>query len=313
MSKDLCGWIAPEERTPEQHALHEKYVDSLEEFKLIGSPAPIRKGDRFALWACGRELKNAVEYVWQSTGSCVGAAWGSMLATLMRVEIHQGELEEIKPIWWPYTYGIGRMLGGMRGRGSGSFGGAQMKAATEYGALPLSAVSGAEYGNKSGWRWLDRGVELKWSDGRSIAENLHPLAKEHPCKKATRITAAGLAAESLQAGYPLTIASGRGEYGVAPIKGTGSNRVHLSRFTGRMAHQMFIDEFWDNADLGPIFRVGNQWGPKIHGEPTGEEPAGGNYITADTLDDILRSRSTECFAFSAFDGFRVRQLDYNLW
>jgi len=42
----------------------------------------------------------------------------------------------------------------------------------------------------------------------------------------------------------------------------------------------------------------------------GDEPAGGFYVTERTLDDILRGRDSECFAYSAYDGFPARDWDF---
>ncbi len=49
----------------------------------------------------------------------------------------RGDREEIKQVHPLPTYGYGRKVGGMRGKGEGSFGAAQAKAVAEFGMLPF--------------------------------------------------------------------------------------------------------------------------------------------------------------------------------
>ncbi len=69
------------------------------------------------------------------------------------------------------------------------------------------------------------------------------------------------------------------------------------------------DESWDHPSLGLIHRIGNNWGADVHGSPTGDEPPGGFYITASTMDQICQKG--EVYAFSPdISGFPARKIDW---
>jgi hypothetical protein len=248
-----------------------------------------------------------------SVHNCVGAGGGNMLRTLARVEIATGDPEEWHEIWWPYTYGQSRRLGGMNGQGEGSVGSAWAKAIVDCGIFSYEegAASGRkleEFHDVQGWLQLSRSTEMEWSDGG--AKNIDPwkpLALKHPVKTASPIGSVEEAKAAIQNGYPLTIAS---NFGTRTIRPQGTPAVNVAEWDATWPHQMYLDEAWDHPSLGLIFRDGNNWGPDAHPAPTQGEPPGGFYYTAATLKKILSYWGTECFAFSAFTGFVVRELPW---
>lgn len=316
LAQRLCGWIPPERRSTIQHAAHERALFAMpKDFQLEGTYHEV--SGRFACWkafqmtmeAKGNRDPQVLPYNFQQTGSCVGAGGGNMAKTLMCVEIQQGELEEYKEIWWPFTYGRSRYRAGMTTPGEGSQGSTWAEAATQDGLFVREEKPGLpEFQNDQGWLKISGSTEVSWSDGdaKQTIECkdlglLHLIGKAVPIKNADEGKAA------LANGYPLTQAS---NFGTRGPKKTGNPEVMLAKWDGSWSHQTYIDEAWDHPSLGLIFRWGNNWGKTAHGAPTQGEPWGGFYIEASTFDQICKGR--EVFAFSGFSGFKVRSIDWFL-
>lgn len=310
-----CGYIPPAERTAAQIMASDAIASQMPRFGIRGSFPMAER--RYALWKAARQLLgHHLPYIWQQTGSCVGAGGGNMLMTSMGVEIVlKGEtFEEFRVPWWLYTYGRSRFHAGMRGQGEGSFGAAWAKAVTEDGIFeidPEGAPDLPDYKEQNGWIVQPSKVEMQWSDGGRIQEVWLKLGRQHLFKTASRLRSADECAQALINGYAITQAS---MFGFSPMvpKPVGTPPVRLVKFwNGEWAHQTWIDEFWDHPELGQIFRWGNNWGPNAHGAPVGDEPSGGVYITHKVLDEICRDRDSEVFAFSTFDGFPAREEQLN--
>lgn len=304
------GWIPPADRDGAMNAAHEEAMAAaLPAFTLDGTYHETT--GRFALWqALQKVTGNSTQrlpYNWQVTGSCVGAGGGNMLKTLMAVEIAAGDLEEWKHLWWPFTYGRSRFRAGMRTPGEGSFGSAWAQAIKEDGVLAVDQASNLpEFRVNDGWLQLDRATELRWSDGDAAhVLELASVAKLHLIGSYVRIRNAAEGKAAIANGYPLTQAS---LFGTRGPQRRGNPVVNIAEWNDRWAHQTYIDEAWDHPTEGLLFRYGNNWGPDAHPAPTQGEPLGGFYITAATFDRICREE--EVFAFSAFAGFKVRQLDW---
>lgn len=244
--------------------------------------------------------------------NCVGAGGSNMLRTLVRVEIAQGDPEEYQELWWLYTYGQSRKRAGLSGQGEGSFGAAWAEAIKEDGcfSLPEGKEKGQlpDFNMVDGWLQLSRGLEMEWSDGaRKNVDPWKSLGLKHPVQTVSPIRSPEEAKAALQNGYPLTLASG---FGTNTIRPRGNPSVNIAEYDDNWPHQMYIDEAWDHPSEGLIFRYGNNWGPTAHPAPTQGEPPGGFYITATTLKKILSSGDAECYAFSKWQGFPVRSLDW---
>lgn len=245
--------------------------------------------------------------------NCVGAGGYSCSLTLMGVEIALGEAEEFQQIFWPWTYGQSRRLGGLNGQGEGSFGTAYFKAARECGYFAVSEghdLALPQFRVVDGWLQLSREAELKYSNGAAFAgEPYASRAKKHLINQGAQAFTVPDALGLLQSGYPLTIASLMGTRTITP-QGNGENRVNVAKWDDTWAHQMFIDEAWKNPDLGWIFRVGNNWGNAAHPAPVNDSPGGGFYITEATLDKNLKSGDCELFGFGGLAGFPAREIDW---
>ena len=308
-----CGWIPPDARTPQQAGIDAAIRAALPRFTIRGRFTA--KERRYPLWQAavtlfGRHLK----YNWQQTGSCVGAGGGNMAKTAQCVEIVlKREPKEYRELWWPYTYGRSRFLAGIGGRGEGSIGSAWAKAATTaaggfFEIDPTGFPDLPDYKEQDGWLVQPAKVELEWSDGGAISDQWVRLGSTRLFHTAAQMRSAEDCAEALMNGYPITQAS---MFGFSNPRVKGSQfPIRVAEWNGQWSHQTYIDEVWDHPELnGLYFRWGNNWGPTAHGKPTGDEPPGGVYISARTLDQICRTG--EVYAFSAFDGFPARDLDFS--
>lgn len=321
MSDGICdtsvvhfGWIPPQHRTPQELAYCEQVEASVVLPFAIQGPYREESG-RFALWKVAeKQLGRRIPYNWQVTGSCVGAGGGNAAKTRMLVEITLGDPERYAELWWPYPYGQSRRRAGMRGSGEGSFGHAWADAIAKDGCFAMEEAEGLTLPVKDGWLQTSRAVELEWSDG--VAKNVEPyasLGKRHPFRSLVRIRSTDeLKAAISGAKTPCTIASMFGTRTIRPEGGQKGPRVNVATWDDTWPHQMYIDEWWDHPDLGGLARIGNNWGPGAHPQPSdGESPPGGFYLTEMTLSRILRTRDAECFALGDLQGLVVKELDWS--
>lgn len=301
------GWIPPDQRTAEQTEFNDQVLCEMAAFSL-----PMKDEGRTCLWDVARKaVGERFRYVWQSSGSCVGAGGANALRTLMAVEISLGQPEEYREVWWPWTYGQSRRLGGLRGPGEGSFGSAFYKAAKECGffSVEQSPATLPDFRRIGPWLQLTSATEVEWSDGaRWNTPAFTGVANRHPIQGGAVVRSVQDAIALVQSGYPLTIAS---MYGTRTItRQGGSEPVNVARRDDTWAHQMSIDEVWKHPTLGWLFRFMNQWGSSIHPAPVSGEPAGGFYVTEREFAQLLAERNTECFAFSSFAGFPAREINW---
>lgn len=308
-----CGWIPRDELTSAQKKIHDTQQEELPRFTLRGRFAADQR--RYALWKAGIAVTGKfLLYNWQQTGSCVGAGGGNMTKTGMCVEIAlKGELEQYKELWWPYTYGRSRFHSGIGGTGEGSTGSGYAKAATEDGFFEIDAPGlpdMPDFKVQDGWLVQPGSVEMQWSNGAKIGEQYLKVGRTHLFKTAAKMRSADDCYEAIANGYCLTQASDFGFRNMVPrVYGT-KFPVRIASWDGKWSHQTFIDEVWDHPEVNDIlFHWGNNWGPTAHGTPTGDEPPGGVYIRKATMDQICRTG--EVYAFSMFDGFPARELNFS--
>lgn len=118
----------------------------------------------------------------QNIGNCVGASHGMLLSARSAHEIvAKGDPEEplgLKNLaipFVPFSYGVGRWVGGMLGPGDGSYCGAQMEGTLKYGFLPCNteglseAYSDLPQGTSSVGRLFGKSKSeiQKWTDKAS--------------------------------------------------------------------------------------------------------------------------------------------------
>lgn len=296
--------------THAQEQAHACRVLQAPEFRIKGNWQ--LEGRRYPLWMAAKKvLGRHLKYNWQLTGSCVGAGGGNMAKTQMCVEIAAGDPEEYQELWWPYTYGKSRERSGMRTPGEGSSGDAWAEAATTDGTFFVLESPGLPaFREVEGWLQLDERTEIKWSDGDDFDPKYNQLAKAHLFKGYAKLRSADDCVAALANGYNITQAS---NFGFRSSKVVGTPPVRIAPWDGSWSHQTYVDEFWEHPTERMIFRWGNNWGPRAHGDPTGDEPPGGVYIQHATMDRICKTG--EVYAFYKYDGFQARNvLDwFSIW
>lgn len=310
------GFVRGEKRTPSQEAAHVAAEAEMPRFGIRGFYR--LESRRYALWQAVRKLIGKdPAWVWQQTGSCVGASTGSATMVAQGVEILiNGDREEYRHPWWLFAYGRSRFHAGIKGRGEGSWGSAMAKALITDGIFELDPEGQPDLPDptiRNGWSVHSSGIEMDWSDGGRIAANWLTVGKTRLFKTAARIRSADEMIAALANGYVCITA---GMFGFSPmvpgVEGKSPNQVRLvRRWNASWSHQMFDVEFWDHPDLGPIFGKGNQWGATAHGTPPSDYPNCMYYVTYDLQDQILKSRDTECYALSGYDGFPAREVELN--
>lgn len=299
------GWRPPGNRTLAEEAFAAGQETSLKDFKIRGRWQ--MEHSRYALWKFGRDvLGQFLPYNWQLSGSCVGAGGGNMQKTLMATEIALGELEEYVEVCWLYTYGRSRQRSGTYGSGEGSTGAGFAAAATQDGFIAEGAEPSLPKARRVlGWLQYDRPDEIQWSDGARANSMVVAMARRHLIKTVARGRGVGDVVAALVNGHGVTQASLFGTRNLTP-KPRGTPPVRLATWDATWAHQTWLDEVWDHPDHGVIFRYGNNWGPKAHGAPTGDEPPGGLYVDEQTVDRMCKTG--EVFIYSAFNGFPARKV-----
>ena len=96
---------------------------------------------------------------YQFSGSCVGVGWWRRTAMLGDIVI-RGDVEDVKLAFRLPAYGVGRHLAGMRGRGEGSFGGAQAKAGAQFGRWQSTIPKVPKGTVSNGWLQYSKSIEL---------------------------------------------------------------------------------------------------------------------------------------------------------
>lgn len=242
----------------------------------------------------------------QEHGDCVAASTAQAMHYLQYVTMAAGELDsnsgqplEFRLVYVPYIYGASRVyVGGGKIRGQGSIGAWAAKACEEYGVLPADTEGVPEYSGA---------VSKRWGDPPGPPERFKELAMRFRIRATAHCESAADVRDAVVNGYPVTIASRFGTKTIAERDGR-----QVARWDGRWSHQMCVIGYDGSPGLqgGPYFYVLNSWGEKSHPPPLQGEPPGGFWVTDDTMDKI--TDSGDCWAYSNFDGFPSRQLDFNL-
>ena len=297
------GWIQPEDRTPYQVDVDQQIQSRMPVFGISGRyDEPANK--QALLYTFIKDHKP----FYQQTGSCVGCGLGMALWCLESVEVHQlGQLEDPICPFWLLPYGKSREIGGLLGRGEGSFGSAAIDAIQKFGVLPSNHPDVPQFKvTDDSLVWGEK-AELDWSDGQKIADKFLTPAKKHLVKSSARLHNWQDCKASLINGYPITCASNWGGEMNPPIKGNPA--IILNKRVTTWGHQMSCLGWAEHPEFGDIFWIQNSWG-KSHGTSPGhyQEPAGGFWIKATEMDWICKTG--EVFSLSNFAGFPAQKLDW---
>lgn len=308
-TKHPCGWVPYDQRTTQQQCETNEFYDGLLAFDDICStlsdpPEKVLLHD-LEVKATGHLL----ERIHQVTGSCVGcSAARAYMHAMCGDVVHRGDQEEIKLPFVFATYGTGRAIAGMRGRGEGSWGSAQAKAVAQWGMLPYDSPHVPLPTITAGWAKWTSAIELQWSHPTAWPGDKAAIdaeASKYKMQTVVPIKTPEEAVQLLSQGYGLTMAS---SFGTRPsVQGD----VLIGLWSGSWAHQMGVSGYWRHPQHGLIFAIDNQWGPSAHPAcPTLSQLGvrGSFWIVEKDFLSILRSG--EVFGHSATNGFPKRVFDW---
>lgn len=273
-------------------------------FQIVGADPAVdntKKNVRlwdFALQVRGAHLPNYPQLI----GDCVSFGGKNAMEYLQCCQIARpppGEVpHEFHPIDPTFLYGVSRhQIGGDKIRGDGSVGAWLAEGTTSYGVLaadhpqcpPYTAARAKEWGRTGPPQWaLD-------------------AAKERLVKSTALIKSAADGCDAIVNGYPFTIAS---NFGTTTIRPKDGRQVALWNST--WYHQMCVVGYDGSLASGErYFYVLNSWGPTSHPVPLQSEPPGGFWVTWKDMDRIVKQNDS--WAFSAFDGFPSREIDFSVF
>jgi hypothetical protein len=299
------GYIPVEDRTDAQKKAYHEAVERMPSFGIAGEKPPVGfKIILTDLWkhsktveALGREFPGWFQY----TGSCVGVGGGNaQQTTLLADKLIRSEPEKPVLILWPYNYGRSRLLGGMRGRGEGSFGDTYAKSCSEDGSCDWEGDGLPPVSAANGMLVIGRSMELTWSDGTFAPQYVRDEAKQHKFISAP-LSSADQVRDAIVNGYGVTRA---GMQYCNPGSASVQGDALIGRYNGRGGHQESWLGYWNHPTHGELFYEMNQWGANAYGKcPSGAAP-GGCWIRKAEVDAFCRNG--EVYALSNYDGYPAR-------
>ena len=311
----LQGWIPVSERDYEQTLLTKQFDSNTPRFSEVNhgvSDLPKRALlYDLEIKATG---KLTLRY-YQLSGSCVGfgGARAYVLAQCGDVAV-RGDREEIKSVHPLPTYGYGRKVGGMRSKGEGSFGAAQAKAIAEFGMLAADDSRLPKMTEQDGWLKCDSGkTEINWSYSPQWPVSESTLAADaNKCviHTVSRVRSRDELKQGFAQGYAGTMACMFGSNNMRVKDG-----VLIAPWDTQWAHQQALAGYLIHDTLGELYAVDNQWFKNAHPKcpllsSIGSGVYGSYFITAETMDRILKSGDAEVFMHSNTAGFPVRKYDW---
>ena len=304
------GYVPPSQRDADQMALSMATFAKAPAFARIGELPPEALNVKLQHKLFGK----ALWFFQQLTGSCVGTGGKkAYLDAAVGDAAVRGDREECKPSFGYDTYGIGRRLGGLRGRGDGSFGAAQAEAVGQYGMLPWDHPKVPKPTVRDNWVVYTEKVEYdySWPPSWPVSEaTLKPDADKAQILTITVINNTDDAAQLAAQGYGITLASMFGLRSVSEPRVNGG--FLMASWTGSWAHQMSCGGYATHPTLGRIWWIQNQWGD-VHGRCPFMDALGVNggfWITDATFGKIINSSDGEVIGHSNTEGFPARLLDW---
>lgn len=290
-----CGWIPPDELSRDQRAAHEACLAAMPRDLPVGRGVN-ENATKVCLWDCWAAHPAGWPGIRQITGSCVGAGGGNALFSLICADVmKRRDPERVEVPFWLLPYGVSRQIGGLRGRGEGSFGSAFAKAA-ERGFPEADAHGLPPFAEQDGYVW-GKETELQWSDGAAIPRRWLDEARKTPVKLVAPCKTADDVRDAIRNYYPVTCASDWG----GPMRPPVVEGVLLSRRTTTWMHQMSVQAYWDHPQLGELFWIHNQWGRETHGRCPSGAPGGGFWVRKGDMEYICSAG--EVYKFSELQGF----------
>lgn len=268
--------------------------------KVKGSFIPfVIKGDArdepsVPIWRLMRRVnegKNLPTF-YQQTGDCCSMGAKHVLEYLQAAMICvHGVPMTFKRVFAPFIYGMSRCApdcgNGSLGRFAGSTGAWTAAACKKYGACFDDDPGIPKYSGALADQWGYRGVPKEFI--KEASDNL--------VKGITKINTVDELRTALINYYPVTIASTWG-FTVGQKDGC---KVYIRNPRDPWAHQMcFIA--WQDEPFPAAFRL-NSWGENSTGKPLADEPGGGAWQPAESIEKEIDSNVPELYSYSSFDGF----------
>lgn len=291
--------------TPNEQAT-EAYVSALPQ-PYFYSAVPIAETDtkdtNAFLWralskALGKKILSARNQL--NVGSCVGNATATSGETVSAVEIFESKQPEEFHGRFAADglYALSRDVSGNLGRGDGSYGSAAAKALTEVGAIYMQAYAGGKYDLST--YSADR---CRMWAAKGVPSEVKEEAKKNPFRQAAMVRTCEEARSALQNGFAINVCSGQGFDDVRDADG-------FCRAQGSWPHSMSVVAYRGGSRRG--FGIWNSWGDNWVKGPVWPEdmPLGFFWCDWDVFERMLRGRDT--FAYSDFQGFRIRNIDWEL-
>ncbi len=298
------GYIPVEDRTAEQQRAYYEALERMPSFGLAAEPPPV--GFRILLtdlWKDPKTIEAIGEFLgwYQYTGSCVGVGGGNACqTTLLADKLIRKEPEKPVLVLWPYNYGRSRLLGGMRGRGEGSFGDTFARSCSEDGSCDWEGEGLPPVSKANGMLVIGKSMELTWSDGNYAPQSVRDEAKQHKFISAP-LASADQVRDAIVNGYAVTRA---GMVFCNPGTATVQGDALIGRYNGRGGHQESWLGYWNHPTHGELFWEMNQWGANAYGTCPSGAAAGGCWIRKSEVDQFCRGG--EVYALSNYDGYPAR-------
>jgi intein/homing endonuclease len=229
-----------------------------------------------------------------SVHNCVSQAAALGVDVLSAVQIVRGEPQRwvTKAATEPIYGGSRIEVGDYRGMGGGSTGHWAAEWLTSYGVLLRQKYPG--------WDFSEYDPQLAKQLGREgCPDELEPVAKLHPVKKAAICTSYSDLCDCLYNGSPVMVCSNVG-FGDSSDSWIRDSEGFLTRDRRPWYHAMLFLGY-DDEYRRPGALCMNSWGYWVKGPTRGSQPSGSFWIDASTVDAMLSQGDS--FAFSAFKGF----------
>lgn len=315
------GWVPTDDklaerfgmkpRTKAQREAQERFDDEQQRRQPFFIKGQASASDRRSagLWKAALAVRGEhIPTRWQFEGSCVDQGRQNAIDYVQYVEIANGQREKYYPTSIVF-YGWTRYFSGSRGTGHGASGGGAAQCSLEKGSVPYLWDGEGQTGSPEptikkmqlGSALYTSGkIETQFSSYRNVPKTSEDFGAQHLIRSCTRIKGFRAICDAIYNGYPVTIASGQGFRGQLGLNwGEVRRGKRWGIPGGSWAHQMtFIGFDDDPADPGCYCL--NSWNPDVHGKPENDEPPGGFWVPADTVE---RMSMDEAYPYSQFDGY----------
>jgi hypothetical protein len=253
------------------------------------------------------------------TGICVGAGAKHSLDVLTaNMQEFEHTIEGWEPIAVEAIYAESRTVGRrkmgerdwrrhMAGQ-DGSNGSWAAEAATTAGNLVMQPYDGVDLSH------LDPMRARAWGDS-GLPAKLQPIARRKLAKSATQVKSWEDCRRALAQHYSIILCSNVGfnKPGTRPgyVNPGTRDADGFVRPNGEWSHCMALIGMQGGKRPGGF--ILNSWGDDAHKGPTGKgvPPVAGFWADADVIDRMCRGPDCECYAFSGFDGFPARNLNWS--